>query len=185
MKRVRNFVTLCGGRYTLGLKLNEAQATSRLVSVRFFYGASPYLSYGSFRPGSEPEWFLSPQMIQPGTRGFLFAREERRKENFCEQAEIKFYRTTHTTWSVIRLKEDWNWSVLVEYVWRRASESRLCVRQHRGKTSTHALDWAFPVTFSVTLSSQIKVSRAHSASFCVQLVDQLFCFMLLLFLTIL
>ena len=30
--------------------------------------------------------------------------------------------------------------------------------------------WAFPVTFSITLSCQIKVSRARSASFCVQLV---------------
>ena len=40
MKRVRNFVTLCGGRYPLGLKLNEAQAAPRLVSVRFVYGAS-------------------------------------------------------------------------------------------------------------------------------------------------
>ena len=41
------------------------------------------------------------------------------------------------------------------------------------------------VSISVTLSSQIKVSRAFSASFCVQLVVQLFCFMLLVFLTIL
>ena len=57
--------------------------------------------------------------------------------------------------------------------------------QHLGKTSTHAPVWAFPVTFSVTLSSQIKVSRAHSASFCVQLVVQLSCFMLLVFVTIL
>ena len=60
--------------------------------------------------------------------------------------------------------------------------------QHRGKTSTHAPGWAFLVSFSVTLSSQIKVSRALSASFCVfcvQLVVQLFCFMLLVFLTIL
>ena len=56
----------------------------------------------------------------------------------------------------------------------------LSVLQHRGKTSTHAPGWAFPVSFSVTLSSQIKVSRALSASFCVQLVVQLFCFMLLL-----
>ena len=39
--------------------------------------------------------------------------------------------------------------------------------KHRGKTSTHAPGWAFPVSFSVTLSSQIKVSRARSASFCV------------------
>ena len=124
MKRVRNFVTLCGGRYPLGLKLNDAQAKPRLVSVRFFYGAFPYLSYGSFRPGSDPEWFSSPQMIEPGPRGFLFAREERRKENFCDHAQIKFYRTTRTTWSVTRLKEDWNWSVLVEYAWRRASESQ-------------------------------------------------------------
>ena len=46
--------------------------------------------------------------------------------------------------------------------------------QHRGKTSTHAPAWAFPVCFSVTLSSQIKVSRALLASFCVQLVVQLF-----------
>ena len=38
--------------------------------------------------------------------------------------------------------------------------------QHRGKTSTHAPGWAFPVSISVTLSSQIKVSRALSASFC-------------------
>ena len=124
MKRVRNFVTLCGGRYPFGLKLNEAQAAPRLVSVRFFLWSIPYLSYESFRLGSDPEWFSSPQMIEPGTRGFLFAREERRKENFCEQAEMKFYRTTRTTWSVIRLKKDWNWSVLVEYAWRRASESR-------------------------------------------------------------
>ena len=57
--------------------------------------------------------------------------------------------------------------------------------KHRGKTSTHAPGWAFPVSFAVTLSSQIKVSRALSASFCVQLVVQLFCFMLLVFLTIL
>ena len=61
--------------------------------------------------------------------------------------------------------------------------------QHRSKTSTYAPDWAFPVSFSVTLSSQMKVSRALSASFCVelglQLVVQLFCFMLLVFLTIL
>ena len=35
-----------------------------------------------------------------------------------------------------------------------------------------------------SLSSQIKVSRARSDSFCVQLVVQLFCFMLLVFLTI-
>ena len=39
--------------------------------------------------------------------------------------------------------------------------------QHRGKTSTNAPGWAFPVSFSVTLSSQIKASRrALSASFC-------------------
>ena len=57
--------------------------------------------------------------------------------------------------------------------------------EHRGKTSTHGPGWAFPVSFSVTLSSQIKVSSALSASFCVQLVVQLFCFMLLVFLTIL
>ena len=50
--------------------------------------------------------------------------------------------------------------------------------ENRDKTSTHAPVWAFPATFSVTLSSQIKVSRALSASFCVQLVVQLFCFML-------
>ena len=56
--------------------------------------------------------------------------------------------------------------------------------QRRGKTSTHAPGWAFPVTFSVTLSSPIKVSHARSASFCVQLVVQLLCFMLLQFLTI-
>ena len=36
--------------------------------------------------------------------------------------------------------------------------------EHRGKTSTHAPVWAFPVSFSVTLSSQIKVSRARSGS---------------------
>ena len=42
--------------------------------------------------------------------------------------------------------------------------------EHRGKTSTHAPGWAFPVAFSVTLSSQIKVSRARSASLCVPLV---------------
>ena len=48
--------------------------------------------------------------------------------------------------------------------------------QHRGKTSTHAPGVAFPALFSVKLSSQIKVSRALSASFCVQLVVQLFCF---------
>ena len=53
--------------------------------------------------------------------------------------------------------------------------------QHRGKTSTHAPSWAFPVSFSVTLSSQ----SLPRASFCVQLVVQLFCFMLLVFLTIL
>ena len=35
-----------------------------------------------------------------------------------------------------------------------------------------------------SLSSQIKISRASSASFCVQLVVQLFYFMLLVFLTI-
>ena len=58
-------------------------------------------------------------------------------------------------------------------------------QEHRGKTSTHAPGWAFPVSFSVTLFSQIKVSRARSASFCAQLVVQLFCFMLLVFLTIL
>ena len=57
--------------------------------------------------------------------------------------------------------------------------------EHRGKTSTHAPGWAFPATFSVTLFSQIKISCARSASFCVQLVVQLFCFMLLPFLTIL
>ena len=55
---------------------------------------------------------------------------------------------------------------------------------HHGKTSSHAPDWAFPVTFSVTLSSQIKVSRARSASFCLQLVVQLFYFMLIIFFTI-
>ena len=49
-------------------------------------------------------------------------------------------------------------------------------RKHRGKTSTHTPGWAFPVSFSVTLSTQIKVSRALSASFCVQRVIQLFCF---------
>ena len=32
------------------------------------------------------------------------------------------------------------------------------MREHRGKTSSHAPGWAFLVTFSVTLSSQIKVS---------------------------
>ena len=53
--------------------------------------------------------------------------------------------------------------------------------QHRGKTSTHAPSWALPVSFSVTLSSQ----SLPRASFCVQLVVQLFCFMLLVFLTIL
>ena len=53
--------------------------------------------------------------------------------------------------------------------------------QHRGKTSTHAPGWAFPVSFSVTLSSQ----SLPRASFCVRLVVQLFCFMLLVFLTIL
>ena len=54
--------------------------------------------------------------------------------------------------------------------------------ENRDKTSTHAPVWAFPVTFSVTLSSQIKVSHAHLASFCVQPVVQLFCFMLFGFL---
>ena len=46
----------------------------------------------------------------------------------------------------------------------------------------------FRSLFSVTFSGQIKVSRARlgrSASFRVQLVVQLFCFMLLVFLTIL
>ena len=38
--------------------------------------------------------------------------------------------------------------------------------QHCGKTSTHALGWAFLVTFSVTLSNQIKASRMHSATLC-------------------
>ena len=47
--------------------------------------------------------------------------------------------------------------------------------EHRGKTSTHAPGSAFLVTFSVTLFSQIKISCARSASFCVQLVVQLFC----------
>ena len=64
---------------------------------------------------------------------------------------------------------------LVDWVPRTpncAITSRL--KQHRGKTSTHAPAWAFPVCFSVTLSSQIKVSRALLASFCVQLVVQLF-----------
>ena len=53
--------------------------------------------------------------------------------------------------------------------------------EHRGKTSTHAPGWAFPVSFSVTLSGQ----SLPRASFCVRLVVQLFCFMLLVFLTIL
>ena len=59
--------------------------------------------------------------------------------------------------------------------------SRTTFKEHRGKTSTHAPGRAFPVTFSVTLSNQ---SLSRSASFCVQLVVQLFCFMLLVFLTI-
>ena len=55
-------------------------------------------------------------------------------------------------------------------------QKKIWLHQHRGKTSTHAPGWAFPVSFSGTLSSQIKVSRALSASFCVQLVVRLFCF---------
>ena len=50
-------------------------------------------------------------------------------------------------------------SVIGQSIFRSA-----CVVQHRGKTSTHAPGWAFPVSFSVTLSIQIKVSRALSAS---------------------
>ena len=61
-----------------------------------------------------------------------------------------------------------------------SSSADMCCAQHRGKTSTHAPSWAFPVSFSVTLSSQ----SLPRASFCVQLVVQLFCFMLLVFLTI-
>ena len=38
--------------------------------------------------------------------------------------------------------------------------------EHRGKTSTHAPGWAFPVTFSVTLFSHIKVSRALGCILC-------------------
>ena len=84
------------------------------------------------------------------------------------------------------------WGGLFHVVWRGPwwkvashSSKYASSKQHRGKTSTHAPGWAFLVSFSVTLSSQIKVSRALSASFCVQLVVQLFCFMLLVFLTIL
>ena len=61
------------------------------------------------------------------------------------------------------------------------NETGVGQREHRGKTSTHAPSWAFPVSFSVTLSSQ----SLPRASFCVQLVVQLFCFVLLVFLTIL
>ena len=66
-------------------------------------------------------------------------------------------------------------------VLRMSVTSLVYLPKHRGKTSTHAPGWTFPVSFSVTLSSQIKVSRARSDSFCVQLVVQLFCFMLLVF----
>ena len=41
--------------------------------------------------------------------------------------------------------------------------SRTTFKEHRGKTSTHAPTWAFPVTFSVTLSNQsLPRARLHS-----------------------
>ena len=40
------------------------------------------------------------------------------------------------------------------------------LRQHRGKTSTHAPGWAFPVTFSVTLPSHF-LPRAVGSILCV------------------
>ena len=41
--------------------------------------------------------------------------------------------------------------------------SRTTFKEHRGKTSTHAPGWAFPVTFSVTLSNQsLPRARLHS-----------------------
>ena len=49
-------------------------------------------------------------------------------------------------------------------MWKHCTWIQVSRIQHRGKTSTHALGWTFPVSFSVTLSSQIKVSRALSAS---------------------
>ena len=40
---------------------------------------------------------------------------------------------------------------------------RTTFKEHRGKTSTHAPGWAFPVTFSVTLSNQsLPRARLHS-----------------------
>ena len=43
--------------------------------------------------------------------------------------------------------------------------SQPCQREHRGKTSPHAPGWAFPVSFSVTLSSQ-SLPRALSFILC-------------------
>ena len=67
------------------------------------------------------------------------------------------------------------------------SVGRVVCYQHRGNTAAKRLRMRQVKHFRSHFQSHfpVKVSHAHLASFCVQLVVQLFCFMLLVFLTIL
>jgi len=118
MKRVRNFVTLCGGRYPLGLKINEAQATPRLVSVRFFLWSIPVSIIREFPSREWPRMVFVPTDDRAWHQRFSFHSRREKKGKLLRTGTDKVHRTPD------RLKEDWNWSVLVEYAWRRTSESR-------------------------------------------------------------
>ena len=79
MKRVRNFVTLCGGRYTLGLKLNEAQATPRFVSVRFFLWSIPVSIIREFPSREWPRMVFVPTDDTAWHQRFSFRSRREKK----------------------------------------------------------------------------------------------------------
>lgn len=79
MKRVRNFVTLCGGSYPFGLKLNEAQAAPRLVSVRFFLWSIPVSIIREFPSREWPRMVLVPTDDRAWHQRFSFRSRRERK----------------------------------------------------------------------------------------------------------
>ena len=79
MKRVRNFVTLCGGRYPFGLKLNEAQAAPRLVSVRFFLCSIPVSIIREFPSREWPRMVLVPTDDRAWHQRFSFRSRREKK----------------------------------------------------------------------------------------------------------
>ena len=95
MKRVRKFVTLCGGRYPLGLKLNEAQAAPRLVSVRFFLSSTPVSIIREFPSREWPRMVFVPTDDRAWPQRFSF-RSRREKKGKLLRSRTDKVLSNHT-----------------------------------------------------------------------------------------